>query len=520
MEPNQRNISDDFITELFGIFSESVDLSVLSIPMSKVFNIEDDVKLFEISIFSVLYGTRGVNGLANNGVKTLGGLLTLSINDLLTFKGLGEKSVAAICKQLSAFRGQNYEQIKSLQKDTALSYERCETNKVYFNNLKDILLCIDLEKIDDTDSFDMCIALAIEFEKHISNCTKTSPRNGEILQKRLGLLYIEKNTLECISQAYGISRERVRQIVNKMTRKAVSYSKRGKSSLLETAKNIISKADEATFLHVLFVDFIDLYGIYYLKAFLQCLFDKATPEQIIELYNKYAYFEYQKNKEQTKRTKQIEKLKNVLYFPRERKKYNTTIKNKPFLREVNEDNDYRTGTLHLSKAGYPVQYESGLERKVLLFLENNDYVTEINTQCISIKYEYNGKERTYFPDIVIKTIENEICIIEVKTFYQMALHQNVLKFRAMHNFCKENGMGYTVIDDKTRSIFDHRQIKYNTDVAKVLVDACNQNDKLNYQQYNTILSCSNLSIRMTELASLVLGEKLIWSLQPFSISKE
>ena len=83
MEPNQRNISDDFITELFGIFSESVDLSVLSIPMSKVFNIEDDVKLFEISIFSVLYGTRGVNGLANNGVKTLGGLLTLSINDLL-----------------------------------------------------------------------------------------------------------------------------------------------------------------------------------------------------------------------------------------------------------------------------------------------------------------------------------------------------------------------------------------------------------------------------------------------------
>ena len=81
-------------------------------------------------------------------------------------------------------------------------------------------------------------------------------------------------------------------------------------------------------------------------------------------------------------------------------------------------------------------------------------------------------------------------------------------------------MGYTVIDDKTRSIFDHRQIKYNTDVAKVLVDACNQNGKLNYQQYNTILSCSNLSIRMTELASLVLGEKLIWSLQPFSISKE
>ena len=227
-----------------------------------------------------------------------------------------------------------------------------------------------------------------------------------------------------------------------------------------------------------------------------------------------------KNNKETKRTKQIEKLKKVLYFPGEIKKYNTTIKNKPFLREVNEDNDCHTGTLDLRKSGRPVQYESGVERKVLLFLEKNDYVTEINTQCISIKYEYNGKERTYFPDIVIKTIENEICIIEVKTFYQMALHQNVLKFRAMHNFCKEHGMGYTVIDDRSRTIFDHRQIKYNTDIAKILVDACNKNGKLNYHQYNTLLNCNNLSIRMTELASLVLGEKLVWSLQPFSISRE
>ncbi len=524
---NPRNLSNDTILELFGIFSSSADFSILHKSLYEVFDIEYNDELFQISIFSIFNGTRVLNGLSRNSIRSLGGLLTLTINDLFELKGLGEKTVISICKQLSKYRGMDYAQIAENKKQTGAEREKFEENKIYFDKLKDEIININIESLDEIDSFDICVELGVAFENYIDVCLGTAPRGRDILKKRIGLLQVEKSTLDYIGKQYGISRERVRQIIKRVSNKLSAQSYKTKGSYFEAIVKILSSIDCEKLVHVLFVEFIDLYGVDYIKVFLQSLFGKDNSEQILEIYNNYTYNEREKQKrklsdenKRSRKQKDVEKLKHVLCFPGEKKAYNNTITKKPQLRKINEDNGCRTGEIYLSKAKKVVQYESGIERKVLLFLENNEYVSEINTQCIVIPYEYADKEREYYPDIVIKTVNNEICVLEVKTFFQMPIYQNVLKFRAMHEFCKKNGMGYTIIDERMRSIFDHKISSYNKEFAEILIKECKENGSLNYGQYKKLMSENNSNIKMMELSTLVLQEHLKWSLKPFNLSVE
>ena len=172
--------------------------------------------------------------------------------------------------------------------------------------------------------------------------------------------------------------------------------------------------------------------------------------------------------------------------------------------------------MSLNKAYLEVPFESGSERRVFEYLDNNSYVTEINAQCICIPY---ADKRNYYPDIVIKTEDNALCIIEVKPFYQMALYENLLKFEALHNYCKEKNIGYLIIDERINSLFQYKNNISNAKLEKMILEELSLNENINYTRYRDLLSANNLDVTIKELSVVVLKNKLKWSLKPFSIKK-
>ena len=159
-----------------------------------------------------------------------------------------------------------------------------------------------------------------------------------------------------------------------------------------------------------------------------------------------------------------------------------------------------------------------MELAVLEFLESHPKISEINSQCIKIPYIYLEQLRTYYPDFVIKTTDNRICIIEVMTFYQMPQHQNLCKFKALHKFCEENKMGYAIIDERMNSIFDFHKCSYDDKKAKILIGACNKSFQLNKYEYENLLIENNISIKKLELATIAFKEDLNLTFYPFKIT--
>ncbi len=60
---------------------------------------------------------------------------------------------------------------------------------------------------------------------------------------------------------------------------------------------------------------------------------------------------------------------------------------------------------------------------------------------IAIKYEIDGRQRTYHPDFLV-LVEN--CVYEIKQSYALELPLNVEKFKAGREFCEADGKDFRV----------------------------------------------------------------------------
>jgi|TARA_B100000902_G_scaffold300407_1_gene287987 hypothetical protein len=73
-------------------------------------------------------------------------------------------------------------------------------------------------------------------------------------------------------------------------------------------------------------------------------------------------------------------------------------------------------------AGDPnrIVYRSMLERKFMVYCDNNPKITYWASEELSVKYKSPIDQRIhrYFPDFLVKTIQDKIMMIEIKPFRQ------------------------------------------------------------------------------------------------------
>ena len=99
--------------------------------------------------------------------------------------------------------------------------EKLNNLKSWFISFKTQLLNMELDDVDKINDSEIAKNIKKKKKKYIDNLFQTKTRSCEIYKKRIGLINIERNTLECIAEPYGITRERVRQLLLKTQRKVL-----------------------------------------------------------------------------------------------------------------------------------------------------------------------------------------------------------------------------------------------------------------------------------------------------------
>lgn len=133
---------------------------------------------------------------------------------------------------------------------------------------------------------------------------------------------------------------------------------------------------------------------------------------------------------------------------------------------------YRQGTfnpdgaikLFESQRGKPIIYRSSWERKFILWLEKSSSVSHWGNECVGIEYDnpVSGRKSVYYPDFIVEFTDGRVVLIEIKPHHETeqpknmrskyavdTYKKNIAKWHAAKEFCKRNGMQFSIITERT-----------------------------------------------------------------------
>lgn len=352
-------------------------------------------------------------------------------------------------------------------------------------------------------------------------------RDLQIVTSRLGLSGKNPMTLGQIGMNFNISRERVRQIVERSIKR---IARKGQRQILYEK----TEAPCSQLMAVLTSKIRPLEDGY--KGRMLSLFevegskDQVT-SQLVRFYVSLL-FPYEIRKEILSAFKICEKRRR--FKPRVIKStstkfqrvYNQIIWKGDFwspssyshidtaVRDVSSDISH-AGTYYSKKLAREVQYESTLEYQFFLQLEQADDVVWYQEQPLALSYNIDGHLSKYIPDVFIQLLDGRVFVTEIKPRFLMPLIENVLKWEALKSYCEERGWGALMTDGRT-SPNALGAFTSNEQFAAEILNRL-QLSSLNWNEYRDISQRYKASF--VDFASLILNAKLSWSLGPFKLVK-
>jgi hypothetical protein len=109
---------------------------------------------------------------------------------------------------------------------------------------------------------------------------------------------------------------------------------------------------------------------------------------------------------------------------------------------------FKEGSLiSLKNGGKKMHYRSGYEKTVYECLEVMDEVAAYQVEGFRVSYFYNGRERGYYPDLLVHFADNRFEVWEVKPENQTQLPINLAKWSACREHCLARGWGFVVVNE-------------------------------------------------------------------------
>lgn len=369
----------------------------------------------------------------------------------------------------------------------------------------------------------------------IAQLNALTEHENVIVEKRLGFMGGELHTLEEIGEYIGVSRERIRQILVKSYRKIGwkakkelenGYVNEPCAALLSYINQMIRPHEDHA-IHVVerLVDFVES-ELPYLPIKTHALPLVAYLAFQTHMTVKFCLVEAHRiikarQDEQQKIAKQhivVEKFQNLLssvIWPHTIKELSANeIASFERQRDVSVNGQGYASYFHSHKMNRDVQYESNLEYHFLQKLEQFEQVTLYQEQPLKIFYEVGNQHIPYYPDILFILQEGRGVVVEIKPIFKMALHENLRKWTALKNFCKEKGLGILITDGRW-AIQQIQHHEVNPHFAQDVLFAI-QNKTLSWSDYKSIRD--RHEIHRNDFVALVLKHKLIWKLNPFMLS--
>lgn len=477
------------------------------------------------TIESLMLSKRAQNCLERAGIDTIEELLSYSQNDLFRLPWVGRVTVKELVDVLSEIGfslSNNSRPLTQLQQSNS-------TNRFNSNSQPDAKPVLQQTQLETRMSGDF-VEYFIAAQK-----SALTERESQIIEMRYGFGEDKAQTLEQIGQRIGVTRERIRQIIVKSLRKILTSGRRQLGSgrfdlpcaelllFVEQAirpqeKNAIERLADFVEIDLAYMpEFQTLWLLAYLAFQIKSSAEQNREEAIKILAgrkNKRIEINRDSYKQQLMLDK-FQKLLTCVLWPADLKlmtKDNMSSFNR--IREISMSGEGNAGTFYSEKMGRHVQYESGMEYDFLQRLEFLDEVMFYQEQPFEVPYEYIGRNKLYYPDVLFVLKDGRGVVVEIKPLFKMALHINLRKWSGLKKFSAHNGIGLLVTDGRNTI----QQIKYhneNQDFSKDILYQL-QNKTLSWSDYKKIRD--KYKIDHKDFMSLVIKNKLIWELSPFALS--
>jgi hypothetical protein len=128
--------------------------------------------------------------------------------------------------------------------------------------------------------------------------------------------------------------------------------------------------------------------------------------------------------------------------------------------------------------GRTVQWESWGERKFIESLDKSSIIRDFAEQAVQINFVHEGQPRTYFVDLLLRTIEDLTVAVEIKSPVMLADHGVLLKARAATEAFGKRGIGYVLVDADGRTPNDIAEIEPSEAVKSILRECLRLNGKV------------------------------------------
>lgn len=350
-------------------------------------------------------------------------------------------------------------------------------------------------------------------------------RESRMVELRYGFMGGDSHTLGQVGQEFGVSRERIRQIIKRAHRKIRSKGRRqikkGETdrpcAQLILYLESIMRPDEIGDVERL-VDFI-VNDLSYLPSNTHAL---PLVASLIYPNRKLARSRQgearNRIREKARSERQSEEFKHLLSYviwPDEVKSLTgdeiSAVRRE---RNVSTDGEGHSGSFFSEKMHRTVQYESQLEFNFLLQLEQRGEVVFYQEQPFRILYTHDAKMWDYYPDLLFILSDGRGVVVEIKPVFKMALQENLIKWSALRKFCNDKGLGILVTDGRY-SIQQVQRRDVNPGFEKAVLTSL-QRGPLSWKEYKEIRD--KYDVNRNDFLALVLQNRLVWKLGPFTLS--
>lgn len=175
----------------------------------------------------------------------------------------------------------------------------------------------------------------------------------------------------------------------------------------------------------------------------------------------------------------------------------------------------RAGSFYSDRFSREVLFESRMEEYFLKQLDSSAQVMAYQEQPLVIHTPGPKGGLTYHPDVLVVLSDRRGFLVEIKPQFVMPLAANIVKYRILWGFCRENGLGMLVTDGRV----DISQLKRHNPPAEFVQSILDDLNKANidWPRYRRIAAQHEVGI--DDFLAMVLRHNLNWSLGPFRLVK-
>ncbi|EJN02512.1 TnsA endonuclease N-terminal domain-containing protein [Phyllobacterium sp. YR531] len=145
----------------------------------------------------------------------------------------------------------------------------------------------------------------------------------------------------------------------------------------------------------------------------------------------------------------------------------------PVLRQCRYEQPYYSKTLQRL-----IGFDSMGERRLIRALDVCTVVTEFAEQPLEIRYQHDGADRIYIPDLLVRTDTNLFFVIEIKGRNRLADGVTLAKALAAQDYLGQRGIGYCLVDANGFGLDDLRALEPDKDFERQLDDLLRRNGVL------------------------------------------